>query len=483
MTLIPHPRFMPDRSRLGPSASIYINNARPTTDGWGPLKMLVALSDPLPEEFRGGVAVLTDGGTWQIYAGGPNNLYQLDTTAYSWNEISRLTDDYNLADGFYRDWEVFGNRLIATAKGSTFPQYKDLSGISDFANLPNADFEAELVWTAGDFLCCGRVDNNKRLVKWSGVNDTESWTIGERGSDEQELPDGGPVMRGIKQNLNSLVIQESCIRRMQFTPESPVPFRFDILNPSTGAIASRSVVNIGPDDFVYLRQDGFFRGIQARPIGAEKIDRWFFGEVDQSQIDLVSAVADPFDKIVWFRYPVSSSINRMLGYHWQLDEWFPSDQNVVGLLAAATPGYSLDDLNAFGTMDTLPYSLDSRFWKGGIRGFAGFNSSYEFGFFDGDNLEAIIESPELQLNYPRRAILDRIGVQIDTTDFSVAVASRETLSESLTYGAYAAPETGTQWVSNQASGRYHRIRTKIAAGAVWKQTVGIDPIFTDGGKW
>lgn len=476
------PRFEPDKSRLNPTGSRYIMNVRPTADGWTFLRALLGLGTALPSAPRGGLAIKTDDGTWRIFIGTATALYEYNTSTYAPVDVSRV-GGYNLVD-VYWDFTLFGTRVIATASGSDFPQYYDLATSSIFADLPNAAFEAELCWTAGDFLVFGRVNGNKRLLKWSATNNTEGWTLYKDGSDEQELPDGGQIMRGINQAQNALIIQESMIRRMNFDINNV--FSFSVVDPERGAIAPRSVVNIAPGDFIYLSKSGFFRGLEAQPIGSQRVDEWFFEQVASDKIDLVSGVADPFQKVVWFRYEKDDGSNAMLGYDWHLDQWFPSDNDVAELMPAATAGISVDDADSFGTVDTVPFGPDSRFWQGGIQGFAGFTSDYKFAFFDGDTLEATIDTADKMLNYPRRAVTDKIRVVGDMDGFTVAIAARETQGQVISWGNDVEPVSGLNWATEQVSGYIHRFRIKVPAGTDWGnrgQLIGIDVSFIDGGEY
>lgn len=471
--------FAPDRSVFaGPSANVV--NAIPRIDGWGPMPLHepVPGTTALPLEPRGGISVRSEAGVWYTFAGTAEKLYYLAGDSLTPTDITRLSGDYNLGDEVFWSFHVFGNRLIATALGSGFPQYVDLASMpTNFDDLPNADFEAELVWGAGDFLVFGRIDGNNRTLEWSGINDSEYWEIGSRGCDYQELPDGGDIQVGFQQALNALIGQQNCIRQMVFAPDSGVVFTIPIIDPAHGIYAQRSVANIGTDDFVFLAKDGFYRN--NTPIGEGRVDRWFFATADSPE--LTEAVVDPFAKIVWFRF-VSEDQNRLLGFDYKLDRWCYSDQDLAMLMPAATAGFTLEDLDAFGDLDSLPYSLDSRFWKGGLQGFAGFDSSFNFGFLSGDNAEAIIDTEIKQLNYPRRSITDRTFVLVDTNDVSVAIGTKEKPGDMVTFGSYTAAGIAG-WVAKQKNGRFHQFRVKIAEGAIWNHATGIDCAFTDGGLW
>lgn len=481
MALVPLQRFRPDQSRFSPQASSEIVNCKPTQDGWGPLNALSPISDALPAKPRGAVSVKTAAGAFKIFVGTASDLYAINSATYAFEEISRLTGDYALIGVEFWSYAKWGNFLIATADGADFPQFVDLATSNDFANLTNAGFAAEKVAVVGDFIVFAGIDGDKTKLKWSGVNDMTFWTVGQRGSDEQVFPDGGAIQAIIPQANNALIIQESAIRQMIFDPESGLVFRFVTLDPSRGAFSSRSVVNIGPNDFVYLAKDGFYRGLEARPIGAERFDRWFFNLCASDKYDLVSGVADPFEKVVWWRFEDEGGTNFLLGYDWQLDEPFYSTNDAVELLTAATASFSLEDLDAFGTIDTLLASLDSRQWTGGVPGFAGFTSDFKFGFFDGMNLEAIIETEDKSLNYPRRAISDRITVLVDTDDAEVAIATKETQAAALNFGSFRSRQPGQPFINSRHSGRWHKFKVRIPAGATWENAVGLDVSFSDGG--
>lgn len=482
MALVPLPSFAPDQSTFNPQASKYVINCRPTKDGWGPLKSLVGISTALPTAPRGGIAVKADDGNWKIFVGTATNLYRLDSSAYTWTEISRVTDGYTLADGVFWSFARFGNTLIATAVGSTYPQFTDLGTSNDFAHLSNATFEAVGAAAVGDFLVFWGIDGDKRMVKWSGVNDITYWTKARRGSDEQIFPDGGAIQAILPQSMNAIIVQETSIRPMAFDAGSGLTFRFaPLIDPERGAFAPRSVVNIGPNDFVYLAKDGFYRGVN--PIGAERVDRYFFENCSSSKYDLVSGTSDPFDKIVWWRFEDADGVSKMLGYDWQWDRWGLRDTDALDLFPAATAGLTLGALDAlYATIADMPYAVGSRFYQGGIPGLAGFTSDYKIGFFDGTNLEAIIETEDKALNYPRRANTGKITVIVDSPDAQVAIATKEVQGQADSFGAYLSRHTSQPFINSRTSGRLHKFRVKMPTTATWTNASAIDIEHTDGGN-
>ena len=483
--IVPFAPFEPDKSRFNPSASTYTINVKPTADGYGPLPSLSASSSALAAAPLGAVAIKNDAGTVKVFAGTSTKLYELNNTTLAWTDVTRSSGgDYSVSSGDRWVFTVFGQYLIACQDGDN-PQFVDLdaSAGTNFANLTNASFQAKTCWTAGDFLVFGNLTTDQRVVKWSGINDITHWTNGEKGADEQILPEAGAIQAGIAQSPHAIVIQENKMSAMIFDPASDFTFRFETINANRGVFSAYSVVSVGPNDFVYLSKDGFFRGAAGTPIGAERVDRWFFDQVDPSKLDLVRGVADPFEKIVWWRYENESMETFLLGYDWQLDRWCLSDATATELLEGLTAGFTLEALDAFGTIDSLPASLDSRQWQGGSPGFAGFNASYEYGFFNGPNLAAELQTEDKQLNYPRRATTDRFAAMVDNNNFTISVAGKEAPADSPVFGDDRSPETNTPWCHELTNARYHRFKVKIPAGETWKNAVGVDVEFTDGGKW
>lgn len=480
--IVPFPLFEPDKSRFNSGATDNTINCKPTADGWGPFNTLNPLSGALPTTPLGSITVKADDGLVRIFVGTTTNLYEISTSDYTLSEISKSTGAYAVPDGDQWSFAVFGNNLVATALG-TVPQFIELNAGSAFADLTGASFQAKYVATVGDFLVFGYMSTNNRIIRWSGINDMTFWTNGERGADEQEFPDGGNIQGILTQTPNALIAQANSWRRMLFDPSSDYTFLFEVINPTRGVYAPRSMVNIGLNDFVYLSTDGFFRGVESIPIGAERVDRWFKTLVNSSDMDLTRGVADPYEKIVWWRFNDGGGTGHLLGYDWQLDRWCYSTQDTTDLLQAMTTGYTVDNVSAFGNVDTIVAGPDSQFWVGGVPGFAGWSSAFKFGFFDGATLAATLETEDKQLNYPRRAITDRASVLVDNDSFTVAIASKETPKGTLTYGSDVSPESGTPWVSERVSGRYHRFKVKLAAGATWSNAVGVDTTFRDGGMW
>jgi hypothetical protein len=459
-----------------------MKNAVPVRDGWGPFQELDEYSNALPSEPRGSTYVRDSSGNFKIIAGTADGLYELNTSTLNWDEISKSATPYNVPDGDQWQFERFGDSLIATNIGDP-PQVYDIETPGNFADLGGSPPQAKYVWVAGDFLVFGYIQSNPARVQWSGLNDATHWTVGEKGADYQDMPDGTDITGGIGEPKGAIIVQRKVMRYMQFSPASGYTFTFTVANPERGCVAPLSITQIGPRDFVYLTEDGFFRGVEGNPIGAERVDGWFLNtQVDLDNIVSVRGVADPFAKVVWFQYQDSSSTAYLLGYNWQLDRWCYADNNVSDLAALTTAGVTLEGLDAFSTsIDTLTPGLDSRVWKGGRPTFAGFTTDYKLAYFSGENREAQLETAEVELAAPNKAFVQGVRTYTDADDYTVEVAGSDFHGGTVEYGAATSPHSRTGVAPARNEARLHKFRVTITAGDVWGHALGVNPEYVPSG--
>lgn len=464
--------FEPDKASFNPTASELSVNAIPVADGWGPMPLLIPFSEALPGRCVGAAYVRNSDGGFFLIAGTQTNLYRLTDT--TWTEISGPSAPYSVPDVDRWQFARYGTRLIATALGSP-PQYLDVDSGTDFADLPNAP-EAKYVCVAGDFVVFGYLVNQPYTIKWSGINDSEFWTVGERGSDFQLLPDGDEVTGLFGTPLGAYIFQRSTQRTMAFNPSSGYTFSISVAHPTRGSLAPLSIVQVGPGDFVFLCQDGFFRGSGANvtPIGVERVDKWFFNSIDVTDLPIVRGVADPYEKIVWFQYPNEGGDYTLLGYKWSLDRWCTADNaGVTELVSIVTQAATIDSIDAI--IDSIDVPIDSRLFAGGAPIFAGFTTDNVLAIFDGAPRTATLATAETELAAPMRSFVNGARVYGDTALFGVRVAKRDYLGGTKTYTMPARPSSVTGLVPLRASARVHQFIVDIDEGAAWSNCVGIEP--------
>ena len=124
----------------------------------------------------------------------------------------------------------------------------------------------------------------------------------------------------------------------------------------------------------YSGQDGFyaFDGLNQHKIGAERIDNWFFNNeddgVDPDYITLTQGAIDTSGNFILWMYPSRNSngvLDRILVYSWLLDRWSMGRVTTQWASKGISLGYSLDQLDPFGMVDTISPGFNSPVWKGG----------------------------------------------------------------------------------------------------------------------
>lgn len=473
---IPFPPFEPDRSPFVTGVGENLRNCIPVVDGWGPFPELVSYSQALPGPCLGAIYVRTGTGAFKIIAGTETGLYQLDTTDFSWTDISGPSAPYAVPEGDRWSFTQFGNRLIATNIADPVQSFDVDIGIA-FEDLGGSPPQAKYVWNAGDFLVLGHLATGTNRIQWSGINDASYWTVGERGSDFQDFPDGEEVTGGIPEPLGAIVIQRTAMQYMRFDPVSGYTFTFSPANPARGSNAPLSIVQIGSGDFFYLSESGFFRGVEAAAIGAQRIDDWFFANVNLDLIPSVRGVADPYQKIVWWQFETINAERVLLGYHWQLDRWCYADANVTEMVDLVTPGITWDglfDIYPDG-IDTIDVPFDSRLFAGGRPTFGAFTDDNELGFFSGQNRAATLQTALVELSPSMRTMINAARVETDCRDFTLRTGVVDFHGQVPTFGVAMSPSARSGLVPLRASGRLHAFRMEIEAGSTWTKVTNIRP--------
>ena len=482
--MIPIGAFEPSRSVFNTGSSTYVLNARPKADGWGPMPSLVAYSDALPAECLGAVEIRDATGGVTQFAGTRTALYRLDQTTLAWEDVTRTSGGaYDVPQEDNWSFCRYGNYLAAVNINDE-PQLFNLDGGTEFADMGGSPPKAKYCWLAGDFFVLGHLADLPERIQWSGLNDIEHWTVGEKGSDFQTFPDGNEVQGGISDRLGAFVIQRDAIRYMQFDSGSNYTFTFQPANPTRGAAAPLSIVQVGPQDFVYLSEDGFFRGAAGTPIGAEVIDDWFLGtEVNVDDISIVQGVADPYEKIVWWSYTAATGERRLIGYDWQLSRWCWSDLACGHLMSALSPSVTWDGLDEiYATISDVTEPFDSRLFKGGRPAFSAFDSDRRLASFTGPALEATAETATVELVQGSRAFVNGVRCVTTAPTFTIAAGITPTHNTAVTWKDAYAPSSATGLVPARANGRLHRFRVSIPAGTAWTHLHGVDPVVRTGGN-
>lgn len=474
--MIPFGAFHPDKAGINTPVVIEAKNVQPGSSGFLPLPALVSGTDALPTECLGAVSVLLDDGTVKTFAGTQTKLYQLATS--SWTDVSRTSGgNYAVTSGEHWKWALYGTRLIAT-NGADAQQYIDLVSGTNFAAVAGSPPIAKYIDTVREFVLVGSISGNEKRVQWSANGNSEGWTSGTGESDFQDLPNGGPV-RGVIGGETGYIFQASKVTRMAYVAGSPLIFQFDEIEGAAGLASPHSLIRLRSNAF-YLAQDGFrsfdLRSGSSQPIGVGKWQKWFLKDIKPGTELIVRGAANPVKPVVVYAYVSTSNAtakpDRLLIVDWSLDEATFADLSVEMLVQWLSPGIDLDSMNPYGTMETLPFSLDAPFWKGGASLFGMFGSDHSLSLQSGTPMAARITTADGQGK--GRVFVSGTRPNVDASGVSVAISARERFADSVVFNtAETMEDTGV--CPAHASGNLIRAQITIPAQS-WTLAQGLETI-------
>ena len=447
-------------------------NVIPQTAGYGPFPQEMDYSNSASENLT---AVFTGeyGATTTIFAGGNSKLFKFDSTNRNLSNVSKV--------GGYtgsQPWKFtqFGDVVIA-ANGAQKLQAWTLGSSTSFADLAAAAPIGSYISVVRDFVVAAHISGYPNRVQWSDINDETNWTSSATSqSDYQDLPDGGNIV-GITGGEFGVILLEQAVVRMSYIG-APFFFQFDTISRQLGCYEQGSIAQYGPLTF-FLSDDGFYvcDGQSIKPIGAEKVDRWFFDYLDPANVGKMSAAIDPVRKVVAWSYPNTRAGKSILIYNWQVQRWTYADTTANYIASMATAAVTLEGLDLYSaSLDALDTSLDSRVWLGGKFVFSGIQDA-KIVTFTGEPTTANIETGDFVAG--QNSVVKLARPQVDNGSASVAVASRDRLDDSISFGTSASADSDNR-VSLRSFGKYHRLR--VIPSGNWTTIVGVDVDTTQAGR-
>jgi hypothetical protein len=221
----------------------------------------------------------------------------------------------------------------------------------------------------------------------------------------------------------------------------------------------------------------------SRPIGVGKWSEFFLDDRRAgTEIAILSGVS-PSDRVILWPYISRANsgtvCDRVLIYDWALDEATFAEMSIEAIAPWLTQGVSLDSMNSFGTLDTLPFSLDAPFWKGGGKLLGLFDTSHKLAHLNGPNMAARFITADGMGG--GRSTIKGTRPYIDASGTMVAIAARERDGDVVTFGAAEVMEdTGVcpAW----ASGNLARAQVTVPAAADWSFAKGIETVLGRAGR-
>jgi len=437
--------------------------------GYGALPTVVNYSESASENLNNVVAGKTTAGATLVFAGGSTKLFKLNSATLALDNVSKSGNYSTPTDQRFR-FTQFGNVIIA-ANGFDRLQGFNLNSSSLFANLAADAPEARYVTVVRDFVVSGYQSSYPNRVQWSALGDESSWaTSATTQADFQDIPDGGSVV-GVTGGEYGLVFMDRSIHRMSYVG-SPLVFQFDNISRNLGCYEANSIIQYGGTSF-FLGDDGFYAcdGQNVVPIGNEKVNRFFFDNVDEGTLYLMSTAVDPTKKLIIWAYASNSSAtaDSLLIYNYQTQRWTSGTTTVDRIASTSTPAVTLEGLDVYGTLETILTSFDSRVWLGGRLQLAGVDGA-KIVTFSGANATAYLETGDIEVPGSTSSIT-MVKPIVDDGSGSVALLSRRLLTESTVFGSQTAADAENR-VSVRGVGRYHRLQ--LTPTGSWTSAVGMD---------
>lgn len=392
-----------------------------------------------------------------FFAGTAIKLYKWTYASNAWTDVSRAAGgNYNLAAGDLWSFEKFGDNVYATHVNDVLQSIDATSG-TNFAAVSGSPPQAGHVKGVGDFLVLSGLSTNKRKIQWSAINDPTGWTVGTSLSDEQVFPDGGDV-RGIAGDTIGIVVQDNCLRSMQFLPgDTDRIFAFSKVEEQRGC-PGKLAFTFTNGTLFFRGGDGFFAwgGGGLQNIGQDAFNEWFGananGGVDTARYDEIVCFLEPGTSRVYFAFynaTTSQTYDRLLVFDWHLNK--------------ATYATRAAQMWAAGANSTL------------VKKIVGVDTSGEFATFTGSSLGATIDTAEYHLNPGMRTMVTNVYALADTSagsgNITITPYTRERLEDTSVAGTAVTLESNG-WHGVLSSGRLHKFRLSFAGGQ-WTYASGL----------
>lgn len=584
MAVLPFGTYAPDISSYKSSTSQALLNVVPRADGYGPHQDLLAFTSSLPSPCRGYFYGRKSDGSVVLFAGTATDLYVLNNATFTWTRASLGGASYSTLSST-ANWQFaqFGDIVLATQQNVVLQAYA-MSSSTAFANQAGSPPQAAYISIVGQFVVLSGLLSTEYRVQWSGIDDPTNWVAGLNQSDFQDFPDGG-IVRGVAGGEYGVIFQDTAIRSMVYAPGSPVIFTLTRIADDLGLFADYGIVRAG--DVIYYPSTRGFQSIESgglpQFIGKELVDRTFFANVDQGNLQLCIGFSDPANTRVGWAFKsingaFAGAFDTILLYDYELNKW-TQIVSIVGeyIASLAKPGITLEGLDVIapgsiavtnvtnvggfcaltvasiarvsgptppdgaptetqlqvndliavssvvgtgglpaainvgnikitaiggtgpftlttnvaftgaytsggliaGSIDAMTASLDS-FASSSLVALSAFNDTHALGFFNGPNLQAILQTSD-QGDDERRVIVQELRPVTDAPTVFGSVGCRENLQDAIVLSAETT--VNNRGVCPQRSStRYPRGQMRIPYGTSWTFITGVEPSFKLAGK-
>lgn len=461
--------WLPDQPTTT-GALLEANNVYPLTIGYGPFPLSADYSTAASENLNNVVAAKFDLQT-QLFAGGATKLFKFNASTGGLSDVSKV-GGYSSTTRW--SFTQFGDAVLASNNNAKIQAWY-VGSSTAFADVSADAPVAKFITVVRDFVVAAGISGTPNKLQWSDINDETDWTSGSASqADYQIIPEGGNIT-GITGGEFGIVLLERAIYRMSYIG-SPLFFQFDAISRNLGCNTPGSVTQYGPNTY-FLADDGFYAcdGTTVYNIGNDKVDEYFYENMAISEQDSISAAIDPIRNIVVWNYPNTNGGRSLLIYNWLVKKWSSADTTSEYVVSLASSFIALEGLDAYGTIDSLPASLDSRIWAGGKFLFGGADGA-KIVTFTGANATASLVAGELEFGY--NSVVTNARAQVDNGAVTISIASRKELDDAINYSSTVTQNSDGR-CPLRSYGRYHRL--KVTPTGTWSHAISVDVDYTQSG--
>lgn len=437
-------------------------------------------TDAITGTAIGAFAMRASDGTTHSFVATATKIYKLNGT--SWDDVTRSSGDYTTGADGYWIFTNFGDLVIGTNYNDDIQVY-DVLNDSEFSQLSATAPRAKYIFVVNNFLVClDTVDSDGVIgtrVRWSPLGDPQGvWTASiATQAGFNDLFGGGFLNVAGTGNQNfGVIIQDSAIWRMEYVGGDQI-FQFSLDVQERGTKIAKSVRSNGINTY-FLDEDGFYAydGRGAIPVGRNKVDKWFYDSFNSSYDYKVSSSIDPVNRLYMIAFPTveegSETPQYILVFNEVDQRWTYIDQAVEIIFEDLTFGYTLETLSAeYPDIETVPYSLDSRFWQGGRFLSGAIDTDGKLAAFNGATpYEAILGTSEIRVSQNGKANISSIQPIVEAGTTQVRLGYRDSLTAVVSYTDYIGVNTITNEIDIYQNARYIRAEFKLSGD--WDKAKG-----------
>lgn len=487
MPLLPFGPWTPDQADLGSGSSEALN-VIPAARSYKPFPSFGAFTTtPLDNRCQGAAAFRSSSGALGLYAGDEAKLYLADGTDFT--EASKV-GGYN-TDPAGRWTSVSFGALALFSNGVDPLQKITIDGGAAFADLGGSPPVGRYLAVCKDYVIVGWLSTDATASQWCETSNPEGWSIGSGGGDIQPIPDCGQVT-GVIGGDYFLVLMERGVHRFDFIGGDIVFQRRQIAFGVGCSIPGTA--NGFNDRAFFYHTTGFYQCVSGSvpiPIGDQQVNKYFKARLAQGGEFYVFSAIDPSNSLYLVGFcsngAAGSPIVEIMAFKWDLGpvgQWVhvvdgKSYDCLFNGLSAVNA--TMEDLDVYGTMEDVPYSLDSPVWVGTGQQLCGaFSSTHDAGWFNGSPMQATVTTTEAQINEGQNSLVRGYRPMVPgaaLANISGTILARNTQADmpaSNDNSSGKAPN-GRGLIRARVKGRYHRAQLVIT-DANWTDCLGIAEI-------